>query len=185
MIMNFLKFNLAVLGLIIFSACQQNPHISDISTIERLRVELDSAELVFSKIDTSGYAAFEKKYKRNVAFVQQKLLAKGDTMDRETALFMSEYRELKKPYAQFKTKYEQAEKELEFSENQLITLKHDLKNNNMDTIISKRMMADEVKATESIVSSVKNLYASDQKIRAKTAEMEPRIDSLMNVLKQY
>lgn len=182
--MSILKFNLALLGLIIFAACQQNPHDSNISEIEKLKAELDSASLMFSKIDTNGYAVFEKKYKRNVAFVQQQLLAIGDTMDRETALFMSEYRELKKPYSQFKTKYEQADKELKFSENQLITLKHDLKNNAMDTIISKRMVADEIKATESITSSVQNLYSADKQIRAKTAKMEPRIDSLINVLKQ-
>lgn len=183
--MDLLKFKLAVLGVALFASCQENPHDSSIAAIDKVKIELDSAAQVYSKIDTNGYTAFDKKYKQNVAFVQQKLAAKGDTINRETAMLMADYRELKKPYAQFKTKYEQAGTELEFTDIQLITLRYVLKKNNMDTVISKSTLANEIKATESIISTIDHLNVSNTNVRNKKAEMDPKIDSLITTLKQY
>ena len=172
-----------MLGIIV-SGCEQTNFKKEIVKVDSLMVKIDSVELMYRRIDTVGMADMSQKFSENMGFVQQAYINKKDTMPKEVALLMSDYRTLKKPAKGFNGNYQKAGKELKFSKNQLSDLKHDLQNNLLDSILVQDMLDDEMKAVGSIQSSVEDLKLSSEFTKSKRAEVEPRIDSLIQVLKQ-
>lgn len=181
-----MKRNLTLLILIaaIGFSCERTQYAEEIQTIDSLRVELDSSARALDKIDTTGLAAAKTRFTENLYFVQKTYSEREDTMPRDVALLMSEYRSLKKPSTGFLDKYVLASEELEFSKTQLRDLKHDLQNNLLDTNLVEELLTDERKAVEKVVSDVKQLELSNKVTRKKRAEVEPRIDSLIQELKK-
>ncbi|MGB6035468.1 MAG: hypothetical protein WBG42_04315 [Cryomorphaceae bacterium] len=168
----------------IASSCEQTHFKREIGKIDSLLVKLDTVELTYRRIDTAGAADLNRKFSENLSFVQQAYINAKDTMPKDVALLMSDYRTLKKPAKGFIGDYQKAGEELKFSKNQLTDLKHDLQNNLLDSILVHDMLEDEMKAVESVGNSVQSLKLSREFTRAKRGEIEPRIDSLIQVLKQ-
>ena len=97
---------------------------------------------------------------------------------------MSEYRTLKKPAKGLKSTYQRTGEEIEFSKNQLTDLKHDLQNNLLDSILVQEMLDDERKAVKAVETKVEELKLSSDFTQTKREKIEPRIDSLIQVIKQ-
>lgn len=178
------KLTLLILIAFIGFSCERTHYADEIKTIDSLRVELDSAARTLAKIDTTGLAEAKTRFTENLYFVQKTYSEREDTMPRDVAMLMSEYRSLKKPSTGFLDKYALASEELEFSKTQLRDLKHDLQNNLLDTNLVEELLADERNAAEKVLSDVKQLKLSNEVTRKKRAEIEPRIDSLVQELKK-
>lgn len=175
---------LIILLALMVSGCEQTHYGKEIATIDSLLVELDTVDLMYRRIDTAGMADMSRKFSENLGFVQQAYINRKDTMSQDVALLMSDYRILKKPAKGFKGKYQKAGQELEFTKNQLADLRHDLQNNLLDSNLVEDMLQDELKAVGMLENSVEALKLSTKFTKEKQADIEPRIDSLIQVLKQ-
>ena len=177
------RITLFLVLVLLATACNRTDYTTEISQIDSLMVELDSAKDMYSSIDTAGFSELSQSFSENTAFVQQVYKQRNDTMPRDVAMLMSEYRELKKPAKGFLVKHKSIGEELDFTEKQLEDLRHDLENNLLDSNFVDRMLTDEMKAVNEVESSVATLKLSGKFTKKKQAEMEPQVDSLIQVLK--
>ena len=164
-------------------SCQGTNFPSEVKSIDYLIDRIDSAKITHSGVDTTGYAQFRKSYVSNLGFVEQNFKSRGDTIDRELAFFLTGYRALKKPYRDFKSKYEQADKDLIFTEKQLLTLKHDVEHNTLEVHMVSKFMQNETQAVIKIVGTVNQLALSNETTRRKASTLEMQMDSVITLLK--
>lgn len=169
--------------LILISACNQTKYPNEIKTVDNLLLQIDSAQKMHAAIDTSGIKEGNRIYKQKFNFVKSNYTQTADTLHRREALLISDYRNLKKPYDRFNDQYSANAKELEFTKGQLLDLRHDLEHNLLDTNFVKRMVADEIDATEAVVKETQRLQNSRKVMIATQKELEPKIDSLINFIK--
>ncbi|MFT5595879.1 MAG: hypothetical protein ACI8QH_000667 [Flammeovirgaceae bacterium] len=175
-----LIFGLALIA----TGCEQTNFDNEIVTIDSLMVRLDTLDLMHKKVDTTDFSKLSQKFTENISFVQAAYTSSKDTMPQDVALLMSDYRMLKKPSKGLKDNYQRTLEEINFSKNQLTDLKHDLQNNLLDSILVQDMLTDERKALGVVENSVQDLKLSSEFTRTKRAELEPRIDSLIQALKK-
>jgi hypothetical protein len=167
-----LIFGLALIA----TGCEQTNFDNEIVTIDSLMVRLDTLDLMHKKVDTTDFSKLSQKFTENISFVQAAYTSSKDTMPQDVALLMSDYRMLKKPSKGLKDNYQRTLEE--------INLKHDLQNNLLDSILVQDMLTDERKALGVVENSVQDLKLSSEFTRTKRAELEPRIDSLIQALKK-
>ncbi|MCZ4408593.1 hypothetical protein O3Q51_07225 [Cryomorphaceae bacterium 1068] len=175
---------LAFVIAVVITSCQQTNFQKEIVTIDSLLVKLDTIDLMHRRIDTTDFSKLGQKFSENLSYVQKVYTSREDTMPKDVALLMSDYRALKKPSKGLRDKYQRTNEELKFSKSQLADLKHDLQNNLLDSTLVQDMLLDESEAVSAIESSVQELKVSSEFTKTKRAELEPRIDSLIQVLKQ-
>lgn len=172
-------------GIAVFiTSCQQTNFQKEIVTIDSLLVKLDTIDLMHRRIDTTDFSKLGQRFSENLSYIQEVYTSREDTMPKDVALLMSDYRVLKKPSKGLSGNYQRTNEELKFSKSQLADLKHDLQNNLLDSILVQDMLQDEREAVEAIENSVQELKLSSEFTKTKRAELEPRIDSLIQVLNQ-
>lgn len=175
---------LSIAGILaIISSCTQTQYPDELKTVDSLLTRIDSAEKLHASIDTTGIKEGNRIFQQKFNFVKSNYTKTADTLHREEALLISDYRALKKPYDRFIDQYSANSKELEFSKGQLLDLRHDLEHNLLDTNFVKRMVASEMDATDAVVAETKRLYLGRKTMINKNNELEPRIDSLINFIK--
>ncbi len=177
------RITLFILLTTIFASCNQTPYKSEIAELDKLIVKLDSAKTILQNVDTNGYRDYAKRFQTNLNFVTNHFRNSEDTIGRDLALFMADYRSLKKPYMNFHGTYDQASRELEFTEKQLLTLKHDLQYNLLDSTVVRKMFKRELEETNEIVDLVKRIDFGDDYTRELASKLEPKMDSVIVALK--
>ena len=169
--------------LLFMSSCNTTNYPNEIKTIDSLLMRIDTAQKIYAKIDTTGIRedgdTFKRKFNYLTAFYQQS----PDTITREAAFLVADYRSLRKPYAQFIDKYKAQGAELAFSEKQLVDLRFDLEHNLLDTNFVNRMIYSEKEAVDKVVNEIKNLSVGKQMMVERNQKLEPVIDSLINAIK--
>ncbi len=168
---------------LVLVGCQRTQLPSEVKSIEHLKAQLDSAIIVHDGIDTTGYRQFRKSYVSKLGFVEQTYIANGDTINRDLAFFLTEYRILKKPYRDFKAKYEQAEKDLIFTNEQLLTLKYAVEHNELKSKLVSDYILNETVAVNKIGATVKQLAISNTHTREIAVQLEMKMDSVIALLK--
>jgi len=181
-----MKRGLAIVVILIVSltGCDRTTYDHEIATIDSLLVQLDTLDLMHRRIDTTDFATLGQEFTDNLSFVQQAYTNREDTMPKDVAMLMSDYRSLKKPAKGFKDKYQRAAEELSFAKNQLADLRHDLQNNLLDSVFVEEMLTEERQAVKAVSSSLEELKISSDFTKKRREELEPRIDSLIQVLKE-
>lgn len=109
------------------SACDQtNERYTDqIQSLDSLATELQQAHDTFMAMDTTGIHAMAIEQSKNLKIISEYY---KDTMDRENAVMLSQYRGLKKGFKGFDHRYQHYKKQLEYSIQQVDNLRNDLKN---------------------------------------------------------
>ena len=172
-----------VLSIFVLASCNETQYQEEIKTVDYLLSRIDSAEKAHANIDTSGIADAGVSFKKKFTFVSSSFEQQNDTLNRDAALLISNYRDLKKPYANFVDEWMANAKELEFSKKQLIDLRHDLEHNLLDTNFVTKMVVSEQKATEAVVFDTRRLERGRKAMVAKNDSLEPKIDSLITKIK--
>lgn len=173
---------LAMTWLFVSSGCRQTVFENEVRQIDSMMVVLDSVQAIHSRIDTSGYDQAHVLYVNNMSSVQRAYVERGDTMERDIAMMLAKYRELKKPLENFKRSYIGLGADIEFTRNQLIDLKHDIEHNLLDTNLVNRLMREESDAVTRIRMTVEQLRLSHETTTEKKQTIEPRVDSLLQAL---
>jgi len=180
--MKKLPFVVLVLSLALF-ACNSTPYTEEIQDAKSLIDTLNLAEKELATIDTSGYRDASKGYAVKVGYIQKTYMNNGDTINRKLAEILTGYKELKKPYQQFISKYETTQQEIEFSRKQLKNLKYDMERASLDSQMVADFMETERDAVQKITTAVEQLKNSKSVTKVKAAIWEPKIDSVITALK--
>ncbi len=173
-----------LLGLILIVGCSRTHYSEELRQIDSMIVELDSARNIHRRIDTTGYGEAMKKYTTRMSSIQGSYASRGDTMERDVAMMMASYRELKKPLERFKKSYAAVSTDLEFTRTQLLDLKHDLEHNLLDSNLVHKMLREEDDAVTRIRMETDQLKMSYKVTEDKTQKLEPKVDSLLHELKK-
>lgn len=170
-------------ALLLMSSCNTTNYPNEIKTVDSLLMRIDTAQKIYAKIDTTNVReegeVFKRKFNYLTAFYQQS----PDTITREAAFLVADYRTLRKPYAQFIDRYRTYGEELAFSQKQLVDLRFDLEHNLLDTNFVNRMIHSETEAVESVVTQIKSLSIGKDMMVERSEKLDPVIDSLINALK--
>jgi len=167
---------------IVILSCKPNPYKEEVKSLEQLITEIEKSSTKLVKIDTAGLSQKWEDYKKNVNTITDTYKENGDTIGRELALILSDYRQLKKPYSEFKEAYTSAMNELRFTKNQLVTLKHDLENNILEPPVAKKMVESEKMAAEKIIEHVEQLARTDSVTEVREAKLNATMDSVISSL---
>jgi hypothetical protein len=178
---NYTTFCLLV-GLVAVS-CQRSEFTSEIKTIDSLIAVLDSAEAIFADIDTTGFRNLGQTFTENMSYVEQHYKKNNDTIPRDVALLMANYRDIKKPAKGFLSNHSKIKGELEYSKQQLRDLKHDLENNLLERNFVDRMVNQEKEAIDKVKGDVSTIKMSEKYTNEKLSKVGPQVDSLILVLK--
>ncbi len=166
-----------------FASCNRTSYKAEIQTIDSLLVELDSAKAIFNRIDTSGFADLNRSMGTKTSYISGHYSQKGDTIGRDLAFLLSNYRDMRKPLKNHKMAFDEVAEELQFSREQLLNLRNDLENNLQDTIRVRKFMQQEVEAASEVIARPAVLAAGAERTRSNQAIYEPKIDSVIAVLK--
>jgi len=173
---------LLTLASIAMFSCKPNPHKEDVKELDTLIKEVEKSSTKLVQIDTTGLSQKWKEYNKNVNTITETYQSNNDTIGKELAMILSNYRQLKKPYSEFKDAYAAALKELKFTKNQLVTLKHDLENDILEPPVAAKMMQSEKLATRKIIGQVEQLALTDSVTQVKAVKIEATIDSVISSL---
>jgi len=180
--MNTRIFLLLALASIAMFSCKPNPYKEEIKELNSLIKEVEKSSTKLVQIDTTGLSQKLKEYKKNVNTITETYQSNNDTIGKELALILSDYRQLKKPYSEFSEAHRAALKELKFTKNQLVTLKHDLENDILEPPVAAKMMQSEKLATRKIIGQVEQLARTDSVTQVKAVKIEAKIDSVISSL---
>jgi len=169
---------LAGAALMLFS-CESAQYKEEVQELDQLIKQVEKSSTKLVQIDTSGLADKWQEYKDNVNTITGAYKENGDTIGRELAMILSDYKQLKKPYSEFKDAYSAAMEELKFTKNQLVTLKHDLENNKLEPPVAEKMIQSEKMAAQKIMEQVEQLARTDSVTQVKAVEINATIDSVI------
>jgi len=165
-----------------FFSCKPNPYKEEVKELDQLISEVEKSSTKLVKIDTTGLAQKWKEYKENVNTITGVYKEEKDTIGKELAMILSDYRQLKKPYSEYKNAYSSTMEELKFTKKQLVTLKHDLENNILEQPVAAKMMQSEKMAARKIIEQVEQLARTDSVTEVKAAKINTTIDSVITSL---
>jgi len=168
-------------SLLLFS-CEPNPYKEEVQNLDQLINQIEKSSTKLVQIDTTGLSDKWREYKDNVNTITGSYKESGDTIGSDLAMILSDYKQLKKPYSEFKDAYASALEELKFTKNQLLTLKHDLENNILEPPVAEKMIQSEKMAAKKIMEQVEQLARTDSVTQVKAIEISATIDSVITSL---
>ena len=173
-------FNLKWIGyffslLIFFSSCHnKDKYLTEVKYLDSLQIILEKVAVEFRKSDTVLVAANRDSIIEHLTFIQDNYRSK-DTMPRETAIFLQQYRSIKQPLDVYLKESREINEELEYSEKQTVNLIHDLRNALLEEGKAKQFFNDERLAMEQLIAKVNSLNTLVNENLKKYDEMVPGV----------
>jgi len=143
--------------LIILTACTGSHDSEELQKIDSLSMVLDETELMFAEIEIDSLSKFYSVFQSNSDDIKT-FYNKEDEEEWQT---ICRYSDLKKPFRNVVEYYDNIITELEYTRQQLDSLKFDLENNLLSEEQQSKYIADEEKAVGYLHQTVyKNLATS-------------------------
>lgn len=186
---NFVKefsavFSIPIIGIIVgftLSACNGKVNEKHIAKVDSLSVVLDEISKGFAGIDTATVYEYNRIATDNLSFIQKNY---KDTMGRELAIFLSDYRTANKVFGHITTNYTEKLDEIAYSQNQLADLMLDLKNDLVPQEQIETIFKSESKAINTLQVSLSSLISRCSSQLEKFREMNPKVEEIVNGIKQ-
>jgi len=176
------SFLLIAAFLLFFSACSNSDkYATEIRLLDSVLVKLDSAELKFNSVDISRIKQYALKLDSNLNYFNTQ---NKDTLTKETAILISEYRSAGKPFKVIISQYKSLETELPESKKQIENLLHDLKKNKADDAKALFYVQNEVIAARRIIHTIDNMENLVTLYSEKFELYGPEVNELVNALKE-
>ena len=164
-----------LLLIFIFSSCHnKDQYLAEVKCLDSLQIILEKVSVEFRKTDTALVAANRDSIIEHLTFIQDNYRSK-DTMPRETAIFLQQYRSIKQPLDIYLKESREINEEMEYSEKQTVNLIHDLRNALLDEEKAKQFFNDERLAMEQLIAKVNSLNALLNENLKKYEEMVPTV----------
>ena len=155
------------------------PDAGFIAEVEKLEKTIALSEQSLQALDTSKIGAYFRKSNEHLQFIQENT---KDTIDKQTAILLSDYSASRKSLRMFLENYSDALKELQYSKNQLFALKTDVENNLMAEDKFADYYSSESKSVEKLNELIQNTvqwYASAVKMYEVKSPLVEKIVSEM------
>lgn len=130
------------------------PNTKFIAEVEKLEETLKRVEQELQVVDTSKIGAYLRISNENLKFIQENF---KDTMNKETAILISDYSASRKSLRMFNENYSDIMKELAYSKTQLYSMKTDIENNLMAEDKFTDYYSSESKSVEKLAELIQNL----------------------------
>lgn len=164
-----------------FAACKNNKHVKEIKAIDSLSTVIDSIALTLSSIDTNKIRITYKTYSDNINLIKNNF---KDKKEDSVWSVITTYGIIKKPLKSFINDFPVFYSEIEFSRQQLDSLKIDINNGD----IKDNKIAEYTKTEAEAVISLKQeveISVKTTKDRLKLFDsLNPKVNRVIEKLKK-
>lgn len=167
------------IALLFLSCDKKDKYAAEIKMLDTLQQKVNNASIDFKKIDTLMVAAKCDSIVSQLTFIQNNY---KDTMTKETAIFLEEYRSIKKSLDAFMKEVKGTLEEIEYSEKQRNSLVRDLQNNLQEEEKAKKYFNDEKFAMEQLIQKMNDMSKFANENIEKYEELYPKVKKEMNKL---
>ncbi len=174
-----MKYYIIALAVVLVS-CMQDRYADQIKSLEGLNNVLTESEQKLAAIDTSRLLLVRETVDFNLNYIETHY---NDTIDKEFAIFLSNYNTIRKGYKRFNQKYTNLKKELEYSRKQIIDLKADLEANLIDEKKVEDYYHTEEMAVNTFEASLKKFLEGLEFSFERFDELNPEVEKIVNDLK--
>lgn len=183
--MNLRKTSLLLMSFLFLTAilysCKRTKYAKEIASLDSLQTILSKADSTLNSIDTAKTNAYYLDAKNNLNYIQNNY---KDTMERELAIFLSDYRSILESLESFNSERNQLLKELNYSQKQIENLIHDLKNNAVEKTKITEYYNTEIEAANELLPSVNAMVDMAKKQLTDYEQKNKRVLEIVNGLKQ-
>jgi hypothetical protein len=151
-----------------------------ITEIDTLLTLLEKEHVKIVKFDTSFIKPYKIKMQEHLLLIQDSL----DSIDRQTALFLSKYARYKKALIKFNTKWFSLSKDLALSKHQLKNLRHDIENELIPEDSSFIFLQEEKEYALQLITESNEHIRGIQMVVDSLKVLQPEIDKLLDSLIQ-
>ncbi|HTF03170.1 MAG TPA: hypothetical protein VK826_04060 [Bacteroidia bacterium] len=111
--------------------CKGDDYSQELATIDSLKKVLVATDSIIESLDPADVGKKAEEIGNNSKFIQFNVNKLKDTLDFNTALLLTEYRQTGKYFKQMKEDFERVDKAIDSANVSLDNLAHDLKNNSL------------------------------------------------------
>lgn len=184
--MNKNRILAAAIGLAFLTGCG-TPAANEKAAVEaeKLQAALSSADSILQKIDVEKAENSARQIKNNSQFIQSSIPKMGDTLDFNTALFLTDYRSLYKDFEVVEKNHRLLREAIDSSRINLGNLISDLRSNQL----TAGLTPDSAVAYEQRQAAQMREFALDIQKRHADATMKydslvPRVNEYLELIKQ-
>lgn len=173
-----------VFALLNLGGCNQNPHTKRIEVLDSLQTAFAKTYAIFDSIDYDRHHQNRADMMKDIERIEGHFRMQQDTMPRDLALKLSEYRLVWKGYKRMDGEYQKVKEALDDSKEQLATLKTDLENNAISETLGKRFLQEELEVFRNLDLGARSFSIKMKRTEKYYKEQKPAIvllaDSLSN-----
>jgi hypothetical protein len=176
---------LAVSALLLSSfiaGCGSNPYSEHIATVDSLQTILNQLETTFKNIDEEKHFSARAEMQRGIESIEGYFKTTGDTMPRDIAVKISDFRLAWKGYKRMDQNYKRLEDGINTSKEQLRTLKIDYENGVLSKNLADRFLNEEKTAIAELEIGVNSFDTKMKHSFVKYQEYNPVIIQLTDSL---
>ncbi|GAB4131225.1 MAG: hypothetical protein Fur0041_01400 [Bacteroidia bacterium] len=174
---NLLTF--AFSGLLLWSSCSSPDYSKELAEIDALRVTVVRTDSVLKRIDKERAELLHKEISTNAQYIQFNVNKLKDTLDKNTAFLLTEYKALRKEFELVADQHKKLSAALDSINMSLDNLQHDLKNKSLaEGLVAAdcvKKESEQVNEAYKIAGEMRSIY--DQSLIA--------FDSLSPKVKDY
>lgn len=187
-----MKANHLILGgmllALLFAGCQRQPdHSGKIQSLDKLLVQLDSAELVFSEVDRSEGIELRKKIDADVKRIAANYT---EEMSRETASLVSQYKSTGNIVKNWGKRHKRISREIERTRKQLQDLKkaleigatEDQDGNAFTPEYVEKVYTQECTVAEHLIEEIEDMHERQSRARSTYEKYEPSVERILEQL---
>jgi len=173
--------------LTMFTGCNQGAFKSQIKTVDSLQTVMAELEEIFNAVDFDHHKANREDMMNDMQRVERYFISRGDTMPRDIALKLSDYRLVWKGYKRMESEYGIVGEEIAQTVKQLRTLHQDLRNNALSELHANRFLKEELEFVRNLELNTRSFDSKMELTEGKYKIQKPVIvqlaDSLENTQK--
>lgn len=173
-----------IIAMLALGGCNQNPHSKRIEVVDSLQTAFNKMQTTFESIDYDHHNENRMDIMKDIDRIEGHFRMRQDTMPRDLALKLSEYRLVWKGYKRMKGEYSKVKEEFDYSQDQLVALKEDLENNAVNEALAKRFLQEELEVIRNLDLNARSFGTKMERTEKYYIEQKPGIvilaDSLSN-----
>lgn len=179
---------LPIMGLmaqLLLGSCSDTEYTKEISALDSVKLRLDSAETMISKLDTTRMGQMVRQIQHDLHEVEvfYRDMPKDSIIDKNAATILSDYRSVRKPLSTAYTQVPKLQKEIDYSQSQIENLIHDLKRNNIEKKDVEQYVRIEMTEAEKAIQNTRYVLLLLDGVFPRYDAISPRVRAYVDSLK--
>lgn len=170
---------ISLFSLLLCSCGPGDRYKDEVNTLDSLVVSLDKAEKLFNSIDSAGARKYYENVNAGLGHISE--LVK-DTLSRDQAMLISQFRSVKKPLKDYLQRLSVTYEEIAVTRKQLQDLSHDISKGLMPEKDIKHHVQKETELARLLINTLNMSHESMGVCMKRYEVINPRIDSLVQVM---